>query len=1026
MFKLLSKKIIGSALLLGASLTASAQTARVQVIHNSPDDVADSVDVYLDGTLLIDNFAFRNASPFIDAPAGVQLQIDIAPQTSTSVAQSIANFPVTLTSGETYVVVADGITGLSTTTYNPAPAFDLEIYNLGREAATMGTNTDILVHHGSTDAPAVNVVETSVPAGEVVTAAAYGDFAGYLELATANYRLEIQANATSTAVASFDAPLSDLGLDGAAITVVASGFLDPSMNGDGPAFGLFAALPTGGEMVALPNSTARVQVIHNSPDDAADSVDVYLNGNLLIDNFAFRNASPFIDAPAGVEIQIDVAPKTSTSVAQSVANFPLTLTPDETYVVVADGITGLSSTTYNPAPAFGLEVYAMGREAATMPMNTDVLVHHGSTDAPTVDVVEVGVGAGTIVDNAAYPGFAGYLELATADYVLEVRDMTGLSTVASYDAPLSTLGLDGAAIAVVASGFLDPSMNGNGPAFGLFVALPAGGELVALPVTVQPTARVQVIHNSPDDAADSVDVYLNGDLLIDNFAFRTASPFIDAPAGTQIEIDIAPKTSTSVAQSIANFPLTLTEDETYVVVADGITGLSATTYTPAPAFGLQVFAMGREAATMGTNTDVLVHHGSTDAPTVDVVEVGVGAGTIVDDAPYTGFAGYLELATADYVLEVRDMTGNTTVASFDAPLSTLGLDGAAVTVVASGFLDPSVNGDGPAFGLWVALPAGGNLVALPASTARLQVIHNSADDAATTVDVYVNGDLTVDDFEFRNATPFIDVPAGVTVDIDIAPANSTNVSQSIANFPVEFVAGSTYVVVADGITGLSTTTYNPAPPFGLEVYDMGREAATVGTNTDVLVHHGSTDAPTVDVVEVGVGAGTIVDDASYTDFAGYLELATDDYVLDIRDMTGANTVATYQAPLSTLNLDGAAITVVASGFLDPSDNGNGPAFGLWVALAAGGELVELPVATGLDEAAINFVNIYPNPVIDAFRIDGNQAQIQTVEVMDMTGRTVLTPIPNGNTIAVGELATGSYFIRVTTAEGILSSKFIKQ
>ena len=43
-------------------------------------------------------------------------------------------------------------------------------------------------------------------------------------------------------------------------------------------------------------------------------------------------------------------------------------------------------------------------------------------------------------------------------------------------------------------------------------------------------------------------------------------------------------------------------------------------------------------------------------------------------------------------------------------------------------------------------------------------------------------------------------------------------------------------------------------------------------NVDVLVHHGSTDAPTVDVVETGVGAGTLVDDISYTEFQGYLEL----------------------------------------------------------------------------------------------------------------------------------------------------------
>ena len=71
-------------------------------------------------------------------------------------------------------------------------------------------------------------------------------------------------------------------------------------------------------------------------------------------------------------------------------------------------------------------------------------------------------------------------------------------------------------------------------------------------------------------------------------------------------------------------------------------------------------------------------------------------------------------------------------------------------------------------------------------------------------------------------------------------------------------------MVADGI--VSGSGYNPPQPFGLQVYGMGREVATDPANTDVLVHHGSTDAPTVDVVETGVGAGTIVDDISYTEF----------------------------------------------------------------------------------------------------------------------------------------------------------------
>ncbi len=541
------------------------------------------------------------------------------------------------------------------------------------------------------------------------------------------------------------------------------------------------------------------------------------------------------------------------------------------------------------------------------------------------------------------------------------------------------------------------------------------------------TARVQIIHNSADDIAEEVDVYLNGDLLVDDFAFRTATPFIDAPAGEEIEIDIAPGSSESVDESIANFPLTLMEGSKYVVVADGITGLSGTEYSPAPAFGLEIYAMGREEASSETNTDVLVHHGSTDAPTVDVFESYVPAGTIVDNAPYSAFAGYLELATSDYTLEIQDETGTVVVASYEAPLATLELEGVALTVVASGFLDPSVNGDGPAFGLYVALPAGGDLIELPKSTARLQVIHNSADDIAEEVDIYLNGALLLDDFAYRTSTPFIDAPAGVNIEIAVAPGTSTDVTDAIATFPLTLASRSKYIVVADGITGLSGTEYSPAPAFGLEIYDMAREEAATDGNTDVLVHHGSTDAPTVDVFETSVPAGTIVDNAPYTAFSDYLELGTADYLLEIRNEAGDVTVAGYAAPLATLELDNAAITVVASGFLDPSVNGDGPAFGLWVALASGGELIPLPTAfLGVNELSELEFSIYPNPSTDFININvENNMTIDQVIITDINGRIVKSS-NFAKQISVADLNEGMYFLNITTAEGISKRSFIKQ
>ena len=174
---------------------------------------------------------------------------------------------------------------------------------------------------------------------------------------------------------------------------------------------------------------------------------------------------------------------------------------------------------------------------------------------------------------------------------------------------------------------------------------------------------------------------------------------------------------------------------------------------------------------------------------------------------------------------------------------------------------------------------------------------------------------------------------------------------------------------------------------------MGREAATSGSNTDVLVHHGSTDAPTVDVFETGAGAGLIVDDISYSEFQGYLELPTADYVLQVQDETGTTGVAAYDAPLSTLGLDGAAITVLASGFLDPSQNSDGPAFGLWVALASGGDLVPLPSATlGVNDIENAAISIYPNPVENELTISGVTLDEYTIDIVDVQGRVVVSNV----------------------------------
>ncbi|MCB9185899.1 MAG: DUF4397 domain-containing protein [Flavobacteriales bacterium] len=547
------------------------------------------------------------------------------------------------------------------------------------------------------------------------------------------------------------------------------------------------------------------------------------------------------------------------------------------------------------------------------------------------------------------------------------------------------------------------------------------------------TARLEVIHNSADAAAAVVDVYVNGGStpFIDDFAFRTSSGFVDVPAGVALSIGVAPGNSTGPGDIIATVPVgPLTSGETYIAIANGI--VSPSGYMPAPSFGLDIYTGARAAAAGGAGTnDVLVYHGSTDAPMVDVDELNVVGGEAVNDLSYSEFQGYLTLGVEDYMLQIQAAASGTAVAAFDAPLSTLGVDGAALTVLASGFLDPSMNSNGAAFGLFVSTGAAGPLLELPSSMARLEVIHNSADAAAAVVDVFVNGDELIPNFAFRTTTGFIDVPAGMPLAIDVAP-DGAGIGGSVGTINIPFLgSGKTYIAIANGI--VSGSGYSPAPAFGLDIFDMGREAATSGSsNTDVLVYHGSTDAPTVDVAETGVGAGTVVDDISYSEFQGYLELPTADYVLTIQDETGAVNVASFDAPLATLTLQGAAVTVLASGFLDPSMNSNGAGFGLWASVGASGGLIPLSNVTGIDEVeSISNAALFPNPTNDnaTMFFDLIEDENINMEVVNTMGQRVFVrsfgEMLSGNhrvEIPASEMAPGFYFVNLRTNSGVVSTK----
>ena len=475
--------------------------------------------------------------------------------------------------------------------------------------------------------------------------------------------------------------------------------------------------------------------------------------------------------------------------------------------------------------------------------------------------------------------------------------------------------------------------------------------LAASTMTAQ-QARLQVIHNAADPAAATVDLYVNNSIFQDDFDFRTATPFVNVPAGVSLAIGVAPGNSTGPGDIITTFNVTFDANKTYIAVANGVltpANFAANPDSRSTAFTLFSTDMGRETGSSATGVDINVLHGATDAPTVDVINRG--SGILVNDAAYGDMTGYVTVPAASYKLDITPGNDNNTiVASYLADLS--GLGGGAAVVFASGFLTPSSNQNGESFGLFAALP-NGTVVALPSippPTARLQVIHNAADPAAAVVDIYVNGTLFQDDFAFRAATPYLTVPAEVLLTIGVAPGNSTGPGDIIATFPVTLSDTKTYVVVANGVLNPANFAANPdsrSIAFTLFSTDGGREVGTTATGVDLNVLHGATDAPAVDVIARGVG--TIVDDAAYGDFTGYFTVPAGSYILDITPGGNNNVVvASYLADLS--GLGGGAAVVFASGFLAPASNQNGAPFGLFAALP-NGTVVALPLSVYVDVMA---------------------------------------------------------------------------
>ena len=207
--------------------------------------------------------------------------------------------------------------------------------------------------------------------------------------------------------------------------------------------------------------------------------------------------------------------------------------------------------------------------------------------------------------------------------------------------------------------------------------------------TMTASAQVRAAHMSPN--APNVDVYVDGDAVLEDVSFGDISGYLELDAGTYtVEITPAGDPDTTVF----NGDVSVEAETDYTVAAIGEVGDDVDQ-------SFEALVLEDDNSDPGDDTArVRAVHASPDAPAVDIT----ADGEVLFDGVEFGESDSVEVPAGDYTLEVRGDTEENdgdVVGEFDVSLA----GGAAYTAFAAGYLEPD-DDDEPAFELIVTQDTG--------------------------------------------------------------------------------------------------------------------------------------------------------------------------------------------------------------------------------------------------------------------------------------------------------------------------------
>ncbi len=499
------KKILLSFSFMGLIATGVNAQGKLLVVHNSPDPALATVDVWTEVAAagvyqkLADDVKYKDGYfytiPSLPIP-GANLVIHLKAANSTmSSDPDLYSQTVTGVPTGNNVAVINGVTAaLAVTKTNPGgvpTTLNVDFITSGVQFSSSNANQiQAAVHHGVVDADSVYVQSfiTTIqqPARDVLAQVKFRKTGVYTAIPAASRRLHIipaGAPQTSPAYAANGDALKTLG--GKAAFVVATGFRDTTGTNSANTVKLMAYVTdaTTADGVITPAELPAekvagvVQVFHDAADPKVKAVDLYVGGMKQVIGLVYRTGFQSAGFIQDFDYNIDLNPKDSSNVVLSTK---LRFDSDSVVAVVS-GVVDTTGFSVNPdGESRKLNFFLNKPARVTQPAgSTMVTVFHGATDAPTVSLT-YNLG-GTQVDlisglkygkfqTATVPGIGSSLPTALGTIVADLR-LPGGALYKSYLVPLAAI--DGRAVTVCASGFVDTAANQNGTSFKLFLGIPS-------------------------------------------------------------------------------------------------------------------------------------------------------------------------------------------------------------------------------------------------------------------------------------------------------------------------------------------------------------------------------------------------------------------------------------------------------------------------------------------------------------------------------------------------------------------------